>query len=395
MNSSINILKVISFGIILAISGAATSAITFNSQGTNLVGEVLTGNSQSVFPAGAPKPESLFGLLSARTNQWINATYAANSSGSGKDAIKNNTSPFAFSGVPLTQSEYTAILNDTGGQLHIAPIQGAALISSIAVVYNNPSLPNNINLTSAQIAKIFAGEITNWNQVNTRSPSLPIKVVINNGDSGSTFAFLNHLNAAGGLTGGRFFKVNELFSNSLNGGAYFPAITYYPQSNDQAVVDYVNANVGAIGYTSITNALQTSSVKIVKVNGFLPTTLNNFLDSRSLLIDQVITGINAKTGAVSYAPIIGIPTGKAGNIKLVNPASYAYPIGTYPIVAVSYVLSYTDNNKTLGGTPDDPARVGALNYTISTLYQPSYQSAITSPGFGFVHPSLAAPNQLK
>ncbi|CAI3099704.1 Alkaline phosphatase L [Acinetobacter oleivorans] len=394
MDGSINILKVISFGVIVAMSGAATAA-TYNAQGASFPEKAYTGNTNSIFPATSPAPTatSLFGQY--KTASGHSVTYAGNGSGAGKTAIQNNTSPFAGSDSPLTQANYTSIISGAGGTAHIAPIQVPAIIGSIAVVFNNPILPTNTNLTSIQIAKIFAGEITNWNQVNTSLPSLPIKVITHGAASGTTFGFVNHLNTvshvdlpnnSSGLNNNRFFKVDELFSNSLNGGAPFPAITYYPQSNDQAVVNYVNANVGAIGYTSTANALTTSGTKIASVNGYTPNTPSTtFLTSASILTDRVINGNNSTTGAANVVALTGIPAGKAGKIKLINPAAYANPTGVYPILAVSYLLSYTDNNGTT-------AVVSGLKGALKAPYDANYQAGLGagSQGFGFI-PAIHVP----
>lgn len=382
MNSSINMLKVISFGVILAMSGAATAA-TYNAQGASLPEKAYTGNTNSTFPATSPAPTatSLFGQYNTASGHSV--TYAGNGSGAGKTAIQNNTSPFAGSDSPLTQANYTSIISGAGGTAHIAPIQVPAIIGSVAVVYNTPQA--GLNLTSQTIAKIFAGEITNWSAVPGSTYTGPIKVVTRGSASGTTFGFINHLNAAGGLTGGRFFKVDELFSNSLNGGAPFPGITYYPQSNNQAVVNYVNANVGAIGYAETANALTTSGTKVARVNGYTPNTPSTtFLTTSSVLTDRVINGNNSTTGAANVVALTGIPAGKAGKIKLINPTAYANPTGVYPILAVSYLLSYTDNN---GATT-----VSGLKGALKAPYDANYQAGLGagSQGFGFI-PTTIVP----
>ena len=366
----------------------AAHAATLNGQGATLPGIAYTGGSAATTTL---KPnttvKSIFGAHAKASNNTI--VYGQTGSGAGKTALNNNTVNFAGSDSPLSQTNYTAFLSSpavTQGN-HVAPVQVPAIAGSVAIVFNNPDIATGVtpNLTSAQIAKIFSGNITNWNQLGY--PSRAITVVARGSGSGTTFSFINHLNAVGGLPTGKFFSVKELFSDAV-ATAKTATFTFTPATSNGDVVAKVNATAGAIGYAEGANA---AGARFTTVNGFHP--INDFnspyvIAAGNILTDYAITGVVAsgtQAGRATFGPITGVPSGAAGFVKLVRPDSYAKPTVGYPIMAVSYLLGYRSGNtvgpiyiRNLLKVPSD------TTYRTTTATDPKYVNTVVGKGYAWL-----------
>jgi ABC-type phosphate transport system substrate-binding protein len=366
-------------GTVALLVGLTTTAhaVSLAGQGASLPEYAYTGTLNATYPATvAPKTVSLFGQFNSTTGNTV--SYAGTGSGAGKTALITNASPFSASDSPLTQANYSDVIAGAGGSVHTAPVQVPAIVGAVAVVYHLPTPQTaNLNLTSATLAKIFAGQITDWKDVpNSGIPSTstalnPIHLAARAKASGTTFSFVNHLNAVGGLAGGKFFKVDELFANAVSG---MTSVTFAGQANNQAVIDYVKATAGSIGYAEAANAYHTAGVTISLINGYSPASPNaSFLSTAAVVTDQVITGSNPTTGAATLAAITGVPAGKAGFIKLVKPNVYANRTNVYPILAVSYLLGYTNAN-------GDAPTLAAVKGVLKAPYNANFQAALGVPG---------------
>lgn len=328
----------------LAMSLAATAnAATLKGEGATLPGIAYIGSGAAT---ATIKPnttlKSVFAAHAKVSNNTI--TYGVTGSGAGKTALNNHTGVFAATDSPLTQANYTAFLSSTAATTgkRVAPVQIPALAGSIAIVFNNPDISSGVipNLTSQQVAKIFSGNITNWSQLGY--PSRAITVVARGSGSGTTFGFVNHMNAVGGLPTGKFFSAKELFSDAV-ATAKTASFTFTPATSNSDVVAKVNATAGAIGYAEAANV---SASRFTTVNGFHP--INDFnspyvIAAGNVLTDYAVTGVVAsgtQAGRATFAPITGVPAAAKGFVKLVRPDSYSKPAVGYPIMAVSYLLAY-------------------------------------------------------
>ncbi|HEY3885215.1 MAG TPA: phosphate ABC transporter substrate-binding protein PstS, partial [Vicinamibacterales bacterium] len=163
----------------------------------------------SVAAAGA-KPESttITGagstFVAPLVSQWVPALgtafdytvqYSAVGSGAGVSAITARTVDFGASDAPLTSDQFTACNGC---------VQIPWALAGTAIDYNLPGLvlPKNTNLklTGAVIAKIYMGQITNWNDPaiakdnpGAHLPDQKIIVVHRSDGSGTTFIFSDYL----------------------------------------------------------------------------------------------------------------------------------------------------------------------------------------------------------
>src|SRR5690606_7442715 len=138
-------------------------------------------------------------------------------SGAGKNAFFNNDASFlgytgtlpdvnyAGSDSVVSASEqfdyYNTVLPSLGdipanvwGDL----IQVPFAATSVTVAFNNPdvaALPNGIEISSSELAQVFAGQITDWQTLDPALPSKPIVVVHRADGSGTVEIFTRHLAA--------------------------------------------------------------------------------------------------------------------------------------------------------------------------------------------------------
>jgi phosphate transport system substrate-binding protein len=129
-------------------------------------------------------------------NPGVSISYAAVGSGAGITAFSAKQADFGASDVPMTASEQAAA---TGGP----SVQVPVALGGEGVVYNL-SLPGGkrLHLTGPVIAKIFLGQITNWNDpaiaaLNTgiHMPDGPITVVHRSDSSGTSYIFSDYLSS--------------------------------------------------------------------------------------------------------------------------------------------------------------------------------------------------------
>jgi phosphate transport system substrate-binding protein len=129
-------------------------------------------------------------------NPGVSISYAAVGSGAGIAAFSAKQADFGASDVPMTVSEQAAA---TGGP----SVQVPVALGGEGVVYNL-SLPGGqrLHLTGPVIAKIFLGQITNWNDPaiaalnpGIHMPDGPITVVHRSDGSGTTYIFSDYLSS--------------------------------------------------------------------------------------------------------------------------------------------------------------------------------------------------------
>lgn len=254
-----------------------------------LAGLSMVGASASaqVVGGGATLPQNLYGDLFTTFEPYVGV-----GSGGGKRAFFNNnplelslpagtTVDFAGSDSLVTVGEANAYaLNSeaTFGKL----IQIPAVLTSVTVPYNVPGV-SNLNLTSEQLAAIFAGDIVNWNDPAlglVGAPNLPITVVYRQDSSGTTEIFARHLNARSGGD----ISVSNVFWTALGlaneaalstiPGATFVRSNSLGTTGSGGVPQVVNATAGAIGYVSPDFVDEANNAVVARINGLLPTDVN-------------------------------------------------------------------------------------------------------------------------
>lgn len=254
--------------------------------------------------------------FSLHTNIQIN--YQAVGSGAGITDLEGHTVDYAASDAPLKAADQAKAPN---------ALTIPVTIGSVTVAYNLPHITTGLNLNGSVIAKIYAGNITSWNdpailalQTNaTLKAALPnqaIIVVHRSDSSGTTFTFTGFLT-----------EDSPAWAKEV-GQAKAPSWpTGYGANGNAGVAGFVQGTHYTIGYVELAYAL-TSTPKL---------TLSAVQNPAGSYIVPTLT-----TSAAAATSISSLPSGSGdwSKINLLNQPGAT----TYPIVTFVYVFVYKELN---------------------------------------------------
>jgi phosphate transport system substrate-binding protein len=250
-------------------------------------------------------------------NTWIKAfqaacpdatvEYQSIGSGAGLRAFIAGTGDFAGSDAELTPADQPKAdaRCDTGSAIHLPMVVGP-----IALAYTVAGV-DSLNLSPALIAKIFSGEVTEWNDPaivdenrEVALPPTPIRTVHRSDGSGTTDSFTHFLAAAAPADW------------SFDSGTTWQAPGGTPEKGSDGVAAQVAQSDGSIGYMewSYAEALNLRTAKIGNRHG-----------------EFVSLSTQAASQAVADAEIAGTGNDLRLQIGYTSPAA-----GLYPIVLVTY-----------------------------------------------------------
>lgn len=312
---------------------------------------------------------------------------------------------FIATEVPLSAGDYTNYVNNHPSGYY--PVQFPVLAGAVAIAFNliddQGTSVTVVNFTDDQLCNIFSGADDNWSDADlstafTLPPghtvNQPINVVYRSDGSGTTFSFSNHLTHACTGSTVAHFVANQYFTTVV--GLYEPTIpgNWVSESGDQAVANGIQTTSASVGYVETANALATGpAVSIAEVNGLSPVT--NFgnpltVGASDLSFNSVLNGVNTNSGISAVGAISSLGLNAPGTqcIALVPPADYAtpgnmVPTGSYPIVAISYLLANAQGNGA-----DLSATRGLLEYP----YVPQFINRVNTigPGTGYARLTLGS-----
>jgi phosphate transport system substrate-binding protein len=213
--------------------------------------------------------------------QWIkgylnkcsgaNINYGGGGSGQGIQQFSDGKIDFAGSDFPLADGKEQQAADarcKSGPAINIPMVGGP-----IAVGYNVPGVTQSLNLSASNLAKIFSGNITNWNDraiaqdnPGTQLPSLGIQSFHRSDGSGTTYNFTNYL--ANDAKADWTFGTNKNWTAPGGQGA----------KGSQGVAQGVKSTPGGIGYFELSFATQ-SQIPYAGVGNaegkFIPLTQEN------------------------------------------------------------------------------------------------------------------------
>jgi phosphate transport system substrate-binding protein len=241
--------------------------------------------------------------------------YSPVGSGAGISAITSRTVDFGASDAPLTPDQFNACQGC---------VQIPWALAGTSVPYNIPGLQlpknTNLHLSGAVIAKIYLGQITNWNDAAIKAlnpkasiPDLKITPVYRTGNSGTTYNFTDYLTSVSGE-----WKSKIGAGQSVN----WPAGT--GASGSAGVAGVVANTPGALCYVDTAFALS-SHLHFAAIKN----AAGNF-------ISPSIRNVAAAGDAVKSVP-------SNNELHIVNPPkanAMAYPIATY-----TYIILPTKSSK--------------------------------------------------
>jgi phosphate transport system substrate-binding protein len=257
--------------------GAGSSTNPGNAAGlsTNPGGAVsITCSSGSLTAAGSTAQQNAIA-------QWIkdylnkcsaaNINYGGGGSGQGVQQFTDAKIDFAGSDFPLAEGKEQQAADarcKSGPAINIPMVGGPIVIG-----YHVPGVTKKLNLSASNLAKIFSGEITNWNDQaivhdnpDAQLPSLGIQSFHRSDGSGTTYNFTNYLvhDAKADWT----FGTNKNWTAPGGQGA----------KGSQGVAQGVKSTPGGIGYFELSFAMQSQIPYALVGNAegtFIPFTQEN------------------------------------------------------------------------------------------------------------------------
>ncbi|MBH8561591.1 substrate-binding domain-containing protein [Nostoc sp. CENA67] len=181
--------------------------------------------------------------------------YSAIGSGGGIRLFMNNSVDFSATTLIPTPIE----INQMKDGLLMMPTGGGAL----AIVYHLKEETSDVKLSRDQLAKIFTGKISNWQQVNSRFPNKKIEVVVCADNCATNFILTKYLQK---ITKGKILASR----NPDWGFRVFAAL-----GQDSEIAGEVRRIDGAIGYVqtnvALANNLSIASIENQSGNYVKPT----------------------------------------------------------------------------------------------------------------------------
>lgn len=216
------------------------------------LGFAVTAQAATITGAGATFPAPVYSKWAEEykkaTGNQLN--YQAIGSGGGIKQIDAKTVDFGATDDPRKQADL-----DEKKQVQFATVKGGV----VAVVNLDGVTKNSLNLTSQQMADIFSGKLTTWNQVDAKLPATPITPIVRADSSGTTAVFTGYL-----------ASVSEDFKNTVGVGKSVK----WAKAQDRMASGKGNAGVaamvkqikGAIGYVEYAFA-KDGGLATTKLNG--------------------------------------------------------------------------------------------------------------------------------
>ena len=274
--------------------------------------------------AGATFPFPLIDLWRVEYNKEysnVNLNYQSIGSGGGVKQHIETTVNFAASDKPMSEAEREL----APGTLHIPEA-----IGGVVMVYNIPEVPDKgLKLTGDEIADIFLGKITRWNdsRITAHNPglNLPDKeiVVAHRSDgSGTTFVFTDYLVA-----------VSSEWDEKVGKGKSVPWPTGLAAAGNEGVAGIVKSTEYSIGYIELAYAFQTGMSYASVQNG-----------DETNFIEPTLESISAASSGIAD----NLPSAEESwvSVSLVNaPGSNSYPLASFTYLLVYDDLKQATNSK--------------------------------------------------
>ena len=252
--------------------------------------------------------DNIFGPAFSSTGSTL--AYNATGSGSGQSQFVAGQVDFAGSDSPLKDDQIEEAKNRCEGNdaWHLPMV-----IGPVAVAYNLDGV-DTLNLSVETIAKIFKGEIKEWNDPaiaaeneGTELPGEPIQVVYRSDESGTSDNFQKFLKAS----------TDGLWEDE---GKSFPTATGSGANGSTGVADQVAATPGAITYVESGYATNNDKLGVANIDfGNGPTELN-------------AENVNNALGGVAFK-------GEGNDLVVDTEALYKEKEeGQYPLVLTTYEI---------------------------------------------------------
>ncbi|MDG2990780.1 phosphate ABC transporter substrate-binding protein PstS [Candidatus Synechococcus calcipolaris G9] len=165
-------------------------------------GPTSTGETVALSGAGASFPAPLyqnwFATYAQDENPDVQISYQSVGSGAGLEQYISGTVDFGASDAPITGDRLKSFQDKYGADPIQVPMAGGAVV----LAYNLPGV-EELRISREVLCGIVEGKITTWNDPALVAsnpgkdlPDMPITFAHRSDGSGTTFIFVNHINAA-------------------------------------------------------------------------------------------------------------------------------------------------------------------------------------------------------
>ncbi|WP_224981866.1 phosphate ABC transporter substrate-binding protein PstS [Geomonas agri] len=197
--------------------------------------------------AGATFPYPLYSKWFseyAKIDKSVKFNYQSIGSGGGIKQVTAQTVDFGASDKFLTDAE---LKGAPGKLIHIPTVMGA-----VVVTYNLPGVPSGIKLNSEDLANIYLGKITKWNDPRIADdnkginlPAKPIIVVHRSDGSGTTSIFTDYLSG-----------VNAEWAQKVGKGASVKWPVGLGGKGNEGIAGQIKTTPYSIGYVELAYAFE-------------------------------------------------------------------------------------------------------------------------------------------
>lgn len=310
------------FGAAIATVAAGSLVLTGCSSANNNSGGSASSGSSSNYPmanvSGELRGEGATSQQNAMTNVFgpaftatgANLAYNGTGSGAGQTQFVSGQVDFAGSDSPLKEAQIDAAKQRCQGNpaWHLPMVVGP-----VAIAYHLEGV-DKLNLSTMTVARIFKGEITNWNDeaiaaenAGVALPDKNISVVFRSDESGTSDNFQKFLKAS---TDGFWTDSGKQFPGAVGAGA----------NGSTGVAGQVDATDGAITYVESGYAKNAAKAKIANI------------DFGSGPVELSKTTVNAALAKAKFK-------GEGNDLVVDSSALYAEKgAGEYPLVLTTYEI---------------------------------------------------------
>lgn len=297
----------------LTACGSDNATNTAQTAAPSASGPAVTGTLTGIGSSAQGAAMDVWKTNFATANQGATVQYSPDGSGAGRKAILDGSAQFAGSDAYLKDDELASSKEKCGPD---GAIDIPVYISPIAVAFNVPGI-TDLKLDAATVAKIFRGEVANWNDPaiaamnpGVQLPDLKVTPVNRSDDSGTTTNFTDYLSA-----------VAPTVWTDKAAGVWPASLKGENAKGTSGVVKTVTDTPGAVTYaddSAVSGKLGTAQIKV----GDSFTKISAEAASKAVDQGKPVEGRNANDLA----------------IKLDRTTTAA---GAYPIVLVSYHIVCT------------------------------------------------------
>ena len=297
----------------LTACGSDNATNTAQTAAPSASGPAVTGTLTGIGSSAQGAAMDVWKTNFASANPGATVQYSPDGSGAGRKAILDGSAQFAGSDAYLKDDELASSKDKCGPD---GAIDIPVYISPIAVAFNVPGI-TDLKLDAATVAKIFRGEVANWNDPaiaalnpGVQLPDLKVTPVNRSDDSGTTTNFTDYLSAV----------APEVWTDKA-AGVWPASLKGENAKGTSGVVKTVTDTPGAVTYaddSAVSGKLGTAQIKV----GDSFTKISAEAASKAVDQGKPVEGRNANDLA----------------IKLDRTTTVA---GAYPIVLVSYHIVCT------------------------------------------------------